>query len=132
MMDLDRRTRALRDAGRTALVPYFTAGYPDEDTTLALAVAAAERGCEVIEIGVPFSDPVADGPVIQATSQEALARGMTLRRALDLVRELGDRVPAPVVMTYLNPILRLGPARFAAEARQAGCAGVIVPDLSGE
>jgi tryptophan synthase alpha chain len=83
-------------------------------------------------VGVPFSDPVADGPVIQQASQAALAGGMTLRRALDLVAELKDEPVQPVMMTYLNPVLRLGLDRFAREAAAAGCAGVIVPDLSRE
>jgi tryptophan synthase alpha chain len=132
MTELERVCRARRDVGRKALVPYLTAGFPDESTTLELLAGCADRGCEVVEVGVPFSDPVADGPVIQRASQHALERGMTLRRALHLVRELADRRVRPVVMTYLNPILRLGYAGFAAEAARAGCAGVIVPDLSCE
>jgi tryptophan synthase alpha chain len=132
MTRLERRCRALRAAGGKALVPYLTAGFPDEETSLALLAGAAARGCAAVEVGVPFSDPVADGPVIQQASQRALERGMTLVRALDLVRELAGGGAAPVVMTYLNPILRLGTGAFADAAARAGCAGVIVPDLSFE
>jgi tryptophan synthase alpha chain len=131
-LPLERLCRARRDRGEPALVPFVTAGFPDADTSLALLRGCAERGCEVVEVGVPFSDPVADGPVIQQASQAALERGMTLRRALDLVAELRDAPTAPVMMTYLNPILRLGLDGFAREAARAGCAGVIVPDLSRE
>jgi tryptophan synthase alpha chain len=120
----------LRDAGRPALVPFLTAGYPDQQINVRLIDAVAEAGCRLLEIGVPFSDPVADGPVIQQASQQALARGMTLAGALELaagaVRRHGLAV---VLMGYLNPVLAFGPERFAAACREAGVAGVIVPDL---
>ena len=132
MTELERTLRARRDRGEVGLVPYLTAGFPDEATSLALMEACVARGCEVIEVGVPFSDPVADGPVIQRAGQRALEQGMTLRRALDLVREVAAAGARPVIMTYLNPILRLGSAGVAGAARTAGCAGVIVPDLSHE
>jgi len=132
MTALERVCRAGRERGEKALVPFVTAGYPDERHSLELLAACARRGCEVVEIGVPFSDPVADGPVIQQASQAALDGGMTLRRALDLVAELRDEPVQPVMMTYLNPVLRLGLADFARRAARAGCAGVIVPDLSSE
>ena len=120
----------MRAAGRPALVPFLTAGYPDADTSLRLIEAAAEAGCRIVEIGVPFSDPVADGPVIQQASQRALAGGMTLAGALDLAAEAVRRFDlAVVLMGYLNPILGYGPERFAAACRQAGVSGVIVPDL---
>ncbi|MEZ4387303.1 MAG: tryptophan synthase subunit alpha [Candidatus Krumholzibacteriia bacterium] len=132
MTTLEQLCRARRAAGEKALIPYVTAGFPDEATSLELLAACVARGCPVVEVGVPFSDPVADGPVIQRSSQHALERGMTLTRALHLVREVADAGGAPVVMTYLNPILRLGLAGFAAAAARAGCTGVIVPDLSVE
>ncbi|MBD3221695.1 tryptophan synthase subunit alpha [bacterium] len=132
MTGLERALRMRRDRGEVGLVPYLTAGFPDEPTSLALMQACVARGCEVIEVGVPFSDPVADGPVIQRAGQRALEQGMTLRRALHLVREVVAAGGRPVIMTYLNPVLRLGFAEFATAARAAGCAGVIVPDLSHE
>ena len=132
MTTLERICRERRERGEAALVPFFTAGFPDEKTSLELLAACARRGCQVVEVGVPFSDPVADGPVIQQASQMALDAGMTLRRALDLVRELSQEPVQPVMMTYLNPVLRLGLTEFAKRAAAAGCAGVIVPDLSSE
>ncbi len=128
-MKLTETTRGLREAGQKVLVPFFTAGYPDEQTFLALLETAARAGCRVIEIGVPFSDPIADGPVIQESSQQVLAGGMTLRRALELTAEASARTDAALVMMgYVNPLLAMGLEEFAAAARQAGVAGVIVPD----
>jgi tryptophan synthase alpha chain len=132
MNRLEAITRATRERGRKALVPFFTAGFPDESTSLELLVAAAELGCPVVEVGVPFSDPVADGPIIQRASQLALEQGMNLRRALDLVAEISSGPAAPVLMTYLNPVLRMGVREFCAAAAKVGCAGVIIPDLGFE
>jgi len=120
----------MRASGQKALVPFFTAGYPDEETFLALVAAAARTGCRLVEVGIPFSDPIADGPVIQASSEAALARGMTLARALDLTREASMESKVSVcAMGYLNPILRMGIERFARRAAESGVAGVIIPDL---
>lgn len=125
---LDARWRALRAAGRAALVPYITAGFPDPAATRAMLDGAAAAGADLIELGVPWSDPIADGPVIQASSHAALAAGMTLPGVLELLRQA--RPPVPVVlMSYVNPILRYGPARFAADARAAGAAALLVTDL---
>ncbi|MFH1845308.1 MAG: tryptophan synthase subunit alpha [bacterium] len=130
MKNLASITNDIRSAGKKSLVPFFTAGYPDERTFLQLLDGAAEAGCRLLEVGVPFSDPIADGPVIQVSSQQALAGGMTLTRTLDLCAEAGDRTGAALVlMGYLNPILALGLTTFAARARQAGVAGVIIPDV---
>ncbi|MBE0567273.1 MAG: tryptophan synthase subunit alpha [Krumholzibacteria bacterium] len=127
---LTRTVNGLRDAGRTAVVPFLTAGYPDLQTSRRLLAAAAAAGCRLVEIGVPFSDPVADGPAIQLASRRALDAGMTLAGAVDLAghaaRELGL---VPVLMGYLNPVLAYGPERFGAACAGAGVAGVIVPDL---
>ncbi|MBU0741270.1 tryptophan synthase subunit alpha, partial [bacterium] len=129
-MRLEKITRALRDDGRKALVPFFTAGYPDERSFVASVRAAAAAGCRVFEVGIPFSDPVADGPLIQMASQRALAAGMTLRRALELTAAAaGETGLAPVVMSYFNPVLRMGLDEFAARAADAGVAGVILPDV---
>jgi tryptophan synthase alpha chain len=122
------RFTALREARRAALIPYVTAGYPDLGATRAVLEGAAEAGADVIELGVPFSDPVADGPVIQTASFEALRSGVTLERALQLIRGSAPSVPV-VIMTYLNPVLAFGPARFAKAAREAGASGLLVTDL---
>jgi tryptophan synthase alpha chain len=132
-MRLSEHTASLRASGRKALVPFLTAGYPDDDAFGALVRSADAAGADVIEIGVPFSDPIADGPVIQHASNQSLAHGMTLRRALDAAARLGREVRAPlVIMSYVNPILRMGADTFAREAARAGVAGVILPDVSFE
>jgi len=129
-MRLETVTRAQRDEGRKALAPFFTAGYPDEAVFLDLIRAAADVGCRVVEIGIPFSDPVADGPLIQKSSQAALAGGMTLRRALALTtKAVAETGVTPVVMSYLNPVMRMGLDEFAAAAADAGVGGVILPDV---
>src|SRR6266536_3070427 len=100
---------ALRQRGARALIPYFTAGDPWLPVTRQLVVEAARRGADIIELGVPFSDPLADGPVIQRATQRALAAGVTLPRVLELVREMRGDVAAPLVfLTYYNPILAFG------------------------
>jgi tryptophan synthase alpha chain len=130
---LEQTTRAEWEAGRKALVPFFTAGYPDEAAFLDLVRAAADAGCRIVEVGIPFSDPVADGPLIQASSLAALRGGMTLRRALALTaRATAATGVGAVVMSYVNPVLRLGAAEFAARARDAGVVGVILPDVPHE
>jgi tryptophan synthase alpha chain len=119
---------ALRQRGRAALIPYLTAGFPDDDATRTVLAGAAEAGADVIELGVPWSDPVADGPVIQASSHASLARGTTLASVLDLLAASRPRLPV-ILFSYLNPLLAFGPERFAARAREAGAAGILVTDL---
>jgi tryptophan synthase alpha chain len=127
---LGARFRAWRAAGHRALIPYLTAGYPSKDATPALLDALVEAGADVIELGVPFSDPVADGPTIQRSSQRALEQGVTLGWTLDALRAFRSRHDTPVVLfTYLNPVLSRGLRRFAAEAREAGAQGVLLTDL---
>ncbi|MFN2371087.1 MAG: tryptophan synthase subunit alpha [Candidatus Krumholzibacteriia bacterium] len=127
---LARTAEDLRRSGAIAVVPFLTAGYPDAPTSRRLLAEAAAAGCRLVEIGVPFSDPVADGPAIQLASRRALDGGMTLAGALELARHAArDLHLVPVVMGYLNPVLAFGPARFAAACAAAGVAGVIVPDL---
>jgi len=122
-------TRARREK-RAAIVPYLTAGYPDLGDTEGLVLAAEEGGADLVEIGLPFSDPLADGPVIQAASQRALENGMTHAKALDIARMIRLRSEVPLVfMGYYNPLLRFGLERFFSECRQAGVDGLIVPDL---
>jgi tryptophan synthase alpha chain len=126
-------TGGLRARGGKALAAFLTAGYPSETGFQELVHAADASGCDVIEIGVPFSDPIADGAVIQAASAAALERGMTLPRALDLAGRLSGEVRAPLVfMSYLNPVLRFGIDAFARAAAAAGVRGVIFPDVSFE
>lgn len=110
-------------------MPYLTHGYPDPAETPDLLRALRDRGADVIELGVPFSDPLADGPVIQAASWRALERGATLRGALELLGVMAPELPPVVLFTYLNPVLRMGVDRFAAAAAEAGAAGVLVTDL---
>ncbi len=129
-MRLGQITRRLLADGRKALVPFFTAGYPDEATFLDCLGAAARAGCRIVEVGVPFSDPLADGPAIQESSRVALAGGMTLSRAMDLSARAADTTGCSIVlMSYLNPILRLGAAGFAARAAARGIDGAILPDV---
>ena len=112
------------------LIPYLTAGYPAVEETVPLMRALERGGADVIELGLPFSDPLADGPVIQETSYAALQAGVTHRRILDLVREFRAESSVPVIlMGYLNPILAYGVPAFFADAAAAGADGLIVPDL---
>lgn len=118
------------EEGRAALIPYICAGFPDRQKSLDLMRAAAGAGADVIELGIPFSDPLADGPTIQAATFESLAKGMTLRGALDLLREFRETHDTPVVLfTYLNPVHRFGVAEFVNAAVEAGAQGVLVTDL---
>jgi len=116
------------DGKRAALMPYVMAGYPDPATALAIGRACVEAGADLLEVGVPFSDPLADGPVIHAAGTAALQAGTTLDDALELAGELGTLVPT-VLMCYFNPILARGPQTFAEALAQAGVSGLIVPDL---
>ena len=125
---LAARLAGLRAARRTALVPYVTAGFPDPAQTTAFLRGAEAAGADVVELGVPWSDPVADGPTIQASTHAALRGGTTLARTLALLADARPRVPV-VVFTYLNPVLARGAARFAAEAKAAGASGLLVTDL---
>ena len=128
---LEAKLRGLRDSGRAGLVPFLTAGYPDRQTTAALLDACARAGAAAIELGIPFSDPLADGPALQEAAQVALDGGTSTADVLALARAFSSRggaVPL-VIMTYANPILAHGIARFAAEAAAAGVSGVIVSDL---
>jgi tryptophan synthase alpha chain len=124
---LSRRFEQLRREGRRALVPYLTAGHPDPERSLALLRGLEEAGADAIEIGVPFSDPMADGPVIQASSQAALAHGMTFDRVLELVARAKLGIPV-VLFSYLNPLLAAGPDALT-RAADAGVHGVLVTDL---
>lgn len=118
-----------REENRAALMPYLMAGFPDRATSLAVAAAYAESGADLVELGVPFSDPLADGPTVHAAATAALEAGTTLATALETCRSISDRVPV-VLMIYTNMVLAHGgPKEFAALIRAAGAAGAIVPDL---
>jgi tryptophan synthase alpha chain len=131
---IERRFAALREAGRAGLVTYLTAGDPDRETSGRLFRGLAAAGADLIEIGMPFSDPMADGPVIQQAGQRALKQGMTLRRTLAMVRALrrADDATPIVLMGYYNPIYRHGAEAFASAAVAAGVDGVIIVDLPPE
>lgn len=124
---LAERFAELQQRGRKALVIYVTAGHPDRARSLELLRAIENAGADVIELGVPFSDPMADGPVIQASSQQALAQGMTFDGVLELLRDASLSVPV-VLFSYLNPILAAGPDALERSAA-AGAAGVLITDL---
>lgn len=121
---------AARAAGRAALVPYVTAGHPSPREGPAVLRMLAEEGADVIELGVPFSDPLADGPTIQRSSFRAIEAGVDLRWTLDALAEFRRDFDTPVVLfTYLNPVLHHGLARFVADAEAAGADGVLLTDL---
>jgi tryptophan synthase alpha chain len=120
---------AARADGRAALMPYMMGGFPDRETSAAVADAYAEAGADLVELGVPYSDPLADGPVIHAAGTRALAAGATLDSVLADCERIADRVPV-VPMAYANMILSRGPDAFARRLADAGAAGAIVPDLT--
>ncbi|WP_341705851.1 tryptophan synthase subunit alpha, partial [Ferrovibrio sp.] len=131
---IDRRFAALKAEGRAGLVTFITAGDPDHETCARLLAGLPAAGADLIELGVPFTDPMADGPSIQAANLRALANGATLRRTLDLVRgfrRTDDATPV-VLMGYFNPISAYGVDAFLADAKQAGVDGLIVVDLPPE
>jgi tryptophan synthase alpha chain len=117
-----------RDQGRAALMPYMMGDFPDPETSRAVAEAYVDAGADLIELGVPFSDPLADGPVIHAAATTALAGGATLERVLETCAAVADRVPV-VTMCYANVVLAEGPGSYAERLEAAGAAGTIVPDL---
>ncbi len=131
MKNLAATTAELRENGAKALVAYLMAGYPNERTFEDLVRASFDSGCDIVEVGIPFSDPIADGPVIQAASNAALAHGVTLRSVLAQIARLSARGPL-VGMSYINPILRMGVDAFADAARDSGISGLILPDVSFE
>jgi tryptophan synthase alpha chain len=126
---LERIAAAFSGHGRrAALMPYMMGGFPDLEASLAIGEAYADAGADLVELGVPFSDPLADGPVIHAAATRALAAGSTLPGVLEVARALAERVPV-VAMCYVNPILARGVKRFARELAERGVSGLIVPDL---
>lgn len=121
---------ANRVNGKETLIGYFPAGYPTFDESLEACVTMCESGVDILELGVPYSDPVMDGPVIQEATEVALANGFKLARIFELVSEISKRVSTPIlVMTYWNPVLQYGVEKFAEDLKAAGGAGLITPDL---
>jgi tryptophan synthase alpha chain len=130
---IGRRFDELRRSGELGLVAYITAGDPSLAATREIVLAAADAGADVIELGVPFSDPVADGPVIQRASERALRAGTTLAAVIDLVADLRRSTEVPLVLfSYFNPILQIGLEEFARRAADAGADGVLATDLTPE
>ncbi len=131
---IDSRFEELAAAERTALIPFITAGDPEPGWTVAIMHALADAGADLLELGVPFSDPAADGPVIQAASERAISRGVSLRRVLEMVSRFRQQdITTPVVlMGYLNPIERYGHAEFARDAAAAGVDGILMVDCPPE
>jgi tryptophan synthase alpha chain len=131
---IDRRFAELKTEGRAALVTFLTAGDPDPETSLALVQALPAAGADVIELGMPFTDPMADGPAIQLSSQRALKAGQTLKKTLELVRAFrgSDDATPLVLMGYYNPIYVYGVDRFLRDAKSAGVDGLIIVDLPPE
>jgi len=130
---IEERFRALKKRGQKAFVAYLTAGDPDLKTTAEIVQALEAAGVDIVEIGVPFSDPTADGPAIQAASQRALRQGATLEKILAMIASLREKSGIPIVLFgYYNPILSYGPEKFAADAKAAGVDGILVVDLPPE
>ena len=130
MSAVERAFDVARAEGRAALVGYLPAGFPSVDGSIEALEVMVDAGCDVIEIGLPYSDPVMDGPTIQAAAQQALQRGVRTSDVLRVVEAVAGTGVATVVMTYWNPVERYGVARFAADLRSAGGHGMITPDLT--
>jgi tryptophan synthase alpha chain len=125
---IDQAFSSARAEGRAALMPYLMGGFPDQETATAVATAYVDAGADLIELGVPFSDPLADGPTIHAADTAALAAGATLDSVLETCAAVAGRVPV-ALMVYANMVLATGASEFADKVAAAGAAGVIVPDL---
>lgn len=133
MNRIDRKFRELRARKKKAFIAFLTAGYPDLPTTLQLVLACERGGADIVELGIPFSDPMADGPVIQFSSQEALRKGVTPAKIFDLVSAVRMKSRIPLcLMTYYNPVFAYGRERFLKKAHTLGVDGVIIPDLPPE
>ncbi len=133
MNRIERKFRALKKEGKKAFIAYITSGDPDLKTTERLVPELQSRGADIVELGVPFSDPIADGPTIQAASERALKNGVSVKKILALVRRIRCSCGVPLVlMTYYNPVYAYGIERFVSDALGAGVDGLIVPDLPPE
>jgi tryptophan synthase alpha chain len=133
MTRIEAKFTQLWTAGRKGLIPFVTAGDPDLATSFEIVLTLARNGGDIIELGVPFSDPMADGPTIQTSSQRALANGVSLADVIELVRKLRDKTDVPIVLfSYLNPLYRYGFEKLAADAADAGIDGILVTDAVDE
>ena len=133
MNRIEAKFRELRAKGESAFMPYICDGDPTPEMSRKLILTLEEAGADIIELGVPFSDPIADGPTIQKASERALAHRISLRQILDQVRDLRQETHIPIaIMTYYNTVFRMGEAEFCAAASEAGVDGVIIPDLPPE
>ena len=133
MNRIDHKFQELRDRGASAFMPYLCAGDPTPELTAKLLLTLEEAGADLIELGVPFSDPIADGPTIQRASERALTHGISLQQILEMVKSLRKKTEIPIaLMSYYNPIFRMGEEAFCKAAQDAGVDGVIVPDLPPE
>jgi len=133
MTRIEKRFEKLKSEGRKAFIPYITAGDPSRDITRDLILALDKSGADIIELGVPFSDPIADGPVIQRATERALSQQMTLRHVLHLAKEVRQKSEIPLVLfSYYNPILRYGLTKLARDAAESGLDGVLATDLTVE
>ncbi len=133
MTGVENKFAELKKAGKKGLIIYITAGIPDADSTVQLVLEAEKAGADMVELGIPFSDPMADGPVIQKASYDAIQKGMNLHRVLDIVREIRKKSQIPLVgMGYINIMLNYGFAKLAQDAKEAGLDGFIIPDVPHE
>ncbi len=129
MSKIEHKFAELRNEGRKGFIPFVSVGDPDLQTSFQLVLMLAEKGADIIELGVPFTDPMADGPTIQASSMRALANGITLEQILQMVAELRTKTRVPIVLfSYLNPLYRFGIGRLAKEGAEAGIDGILVTD----
>ncbi|MFA4828343.1 MAG: tryptophan synthase subunit alpha [Thermodesulfovibrionales bacterium] len=130
MNRIERTFKELKSLNKKAFIPYIMAGDPSVERTKELVLVLEECGADIIELGVPFTDPLADGPTIQRAAERALKEGVTLKAVLALVKDLRTKTQVPLVlMTYYNPVFKYGEERFVKDARDAGVDGVIIPDL---
>jgi tryptophan synthase alpha chain len=132
MSRIDRAFKRVKSEGRSALIPFVMAGDQDLEVTADLVLKMAECGADIIELGVPFSDPLLDGPTLQAASHRALQKGIGLKEVLHVAKSLREMDTPLVIMTYFDPVFRYGLKSFAKECRESGIAGVIIPDLPPE
>lgn len=129
-VSVKERFDQLREAGQCALIPFITAGDPDLETTAKALQALDSNGADLIELGVPYADPLADGPTIQAAATRSLKKGTTLEAVLKLVKDISPRLSAPIILfTYYNPVLNRGVETFLQDIYSAGARGLVVPDL---
>src|SRR6187401_63829 len=129
-LEMNRIQKLFTEKKGSILSVFYTAGFPQLDSTVAIAQQLEKSGADIIEIGIPFSDPIADGPVIQESNKVALDNGMTVKKLLEQVKEIRATVKLPIIlMGYLNPVMQFGVERFCKEASAAGVDGMILPDM---